>query len=62
MTHLGEANSHLQHIILDTRPTIRLDPSSLQALQNLGGWTLDSINMVPVQKHTPKSNKADKNP
>ena len=26
--HLGVGTSHLQHTILDTRPTIRLDPSS----------------------------------
>ena len=28
MTHLGAANSHYQHIISDTGPTIRLNPSS----------------------------------
>ena len=28
MTHLGVANSHLQHVISDTGQTTRLDPSS----------------------------------
>ena len=55
MTHLGENNSHFQQITLDTGKTIMHDPSSLQALQNLGEWTSDSIDMVPVQKHIRES-------
>ena len=61
MTHIGAANSNLQHIISHIGPTIRLIPSSLQAVQDLGRYTLDSIDMVPVQKHIHESIKVDKN-
>ena len=41
--HLGATISHLQHILSNTRPTIRLDPSSTLGSANLSGWTSDSF-------------------
>ena len=54
--HLGAANSHFQHIISDTRPTIRHDPSSASGSAK-PRRTLDPNDTVPVQKHIYESIK-----
>ena len=60
--YLGVANTHLQHTILDTAPTIRLDPSSTLGSTKTR-WVYLKFNVYGTSaKLIPESNKADKNP
>lgn len=59
--HLGETTSNLQHTLSDTRPTIKLNPSSTSGSTKPRWLDLRFTYMVPMLKHTLESNKANKN-
>ena len=60
--HLGATTSHLQHTLSNTRPTIRLDPSSTSGSAKPRQVYLRFNLFVTSAKHIPESNKGDKNP